>query len=424
MKLHQKLNQTLLSLVISATLFGTLIPTATAAPILTYSADKPNIVTKQNANSWLEIDAKAYGKNLETMRQHLNGKAQICAILKADAYGFGIDNLMPTIIQHQIPCIGIASNEEARIARKHGYQGRVMRVRTATTQEIHDALQYNIEETFGNYKQALAADAIARSAGKIINFHMSLNDGGMDRNGLDLSVDNLKQDALAMTKLRNLHIVGIMTHFPVEEKADVQKGLKTFKEHTDWLIKTAKLDRKKLTIHAANSFVSLNVPEGWFDMVRPGAILFGEPYYERPEYQYIMSFKSRVASVNFYPKGSTVGYDRTYTLTRDSYLANLPFGYSDGYRRAFTNKGHVLINGHKVPDVGKISMNTTMVDVTDYPDIKEGDEVVIFGKQGNAEITQTEIEDITGTLFTEIYANWGNSNPKFVNPEPVSAVVK
>lgn len=410
-----KLHQTLLSLAIATVMYHA--APAQAAPALTYAGDNPHIVNLANTNAWLEIDTEAYGHNIEAMRAHLGGKSQICAILKADAYGFGIDNLMPTVIAHQVPCIGIASNEEARIARKHGYKGRVMRVRTATNQEIEDGLKYNVEELFGTLKQAQTASDIARAAGVVINFHMALNDGGMDRNGLDLSVAKSKQDALAITKLKNLHIVGIMTHFPVEDKADVQKGLASFKQNTDWLIKTAKLDRKKLTIHAANSFVSLNVPEGWFDMVRPGAILFGEPYFERPDFNYIMSFKSRVASVNFYPKGSTVGYDRTYTLTRDSYLANLPFGYSDGYRRAFTNKGHVLINGHKVPVLGKISMNTTMVDVTDYPDIKAGDEVVIFGKQGSAEITQSEIEDITGTLFTEIYANWGNSNPKFVKAQ-------
>ena len=123
-----------------------------------------------------------------------------------------------------------------------------------------------------------------------------------------------------------------------------------------------------------------------------------------------------MSSVNNYLKGSTVGYDRTFTLTRDSRLANLPIGYSDGYRRAFTNKGHVLIRGHRVPVVGKISMNTTMVDVTDFPDIVAGDEVVLYGKQGGAEITQSEIEEISGALLADLYTVWGNSNPRVRKP--------
>ena len=111
-----------------------------------------------------------------------------------------------------------------------------------------------------------------------------------------------------------------------------------------------------------------------------------------------------------------MGYDRTYTLSRPSRLANLPVGYSDGYRRVFTNKGHVLIRGHKVPVLGKTSMNTTMVDVTDFPDIQAGDEAVLFGRQGNTEISQSEIEDINGALLADLYTVWGNSNPKLAKP--------
>ncbi len=388
-----------------------------AAPPLTVETQQPAKVTRDNTNAWLEIDAAAYGRNIETLQKHLRGKAQICAILKADAYGNSIDLLMPTVIQHKVPCIGIGSNEEARVARAHGYQGRVMRVRAASLGEIRDGLQYDTEELFGNLAQAQAADKLAQEAGKKLRFHLALNSAGMNRNGLDLSVPGGKDDAVTITKLPNLQIVGIMTHFPVEDKEDVKKGLKVFKKDSKWLIRAAKLDRKKLVLHTANSFVTLNVPEGWYDLVRPGGILYGEPVYERPEYEYIMSFKTRVASVNSYPKGSTVGYDRTFTLARDSRLANLPLGYSDGYRRVFTNKGHVLIRGHKVPVVGKVSMNTTMVDVTDFPDIRADDEVVIFGKQGAAEITQSEVEDINGALFADLYTVWGNSNPKLAKPK-------
>lgn len=389
---------------------------ALAAPALNVGSQQPAAVTRDNTNAWLEIDADAYGRNIEVLKKHLNGKAQICAILKADAYGNSIDLLMPAVIRHGVPCIGIGSNEEARVARAHGYQGRIMRVRAASLGEIRDGLQYDMEELFGNLTQAQAADKLAATAGKKLRFHLGLNSAGMNRNGLDLSTPNGKPDALAMTRLPNLQIVGIMTHFPVEDAAEVKKGLKVFEADSRWLIRAAKLDRNKLVLHTANSFVTLNVPEGWYDLVRPGGILYGEPVYERPEYEYIMAFKTRVASVNSYPKGSTVGYDRTFTLQRDSRLANLPFGYSDGYRRVFTNKGHVLIRGHKVPVVGKVSMNTTMVDVTDFPDIQADDEVVIFGKQGAAEITQSEVEEINDALFADLYTVWGNSNPKLPKP--------
>lgn len=401
-----------------AVVLSAIVSTSMAAPPLVFGSQQNSSISRETANAWLEIDTKAFGDNLTAMKAHLNGKAKICAILKADAYGNGIDLLMPTIIEHNIPCIGIASNDEARIARLHGYQGIVMRVRSGTPQEIEQGVQYGIQELFGNLNTAKVANDIAKRLGKTIDFHLSLNSGGMNRNGLEMGNAQGKADALTISRLSNLNLVGIMTHFPVEDADDVKKGLQVFREQSDWLIKTAKLDRNKLTLHAANSFVSLNVPEGWFDMVRPGGIIYGEPVYERPEYQYIMSFKTKVASVNFYPKGSTVGYDRTHTLERDSYLANLPMGYSDGYRRVFTNKGTVLIAGQRAKVVGKVSMNTTMVDVTDFYDqVKVGDEVVIFGKQGKEEITQAEVEEINDALLADLYTIWGNSNGKFVKSE-------
>ncbi len=387
-----------------------------AAPVLDATTQPAKQVTLKNANSWLEIDRQAFGENIRTLQNELQGRSQICAIMKADAYGNGINLLMPEIIANKVPCVGIASNEEARIVRAHGYKGRVMRVRTPSLEEVRDGLRYNMEELFGNPDEAAAAAQLARSAGKTLRYHLSLNSAGMDRNGLDVSTDAGKAAALGMFKLANMQLVGIMTHFPVEEEADVRKGLATFNQDAAWLIEHGKLDRSKITLHTANSFATLAVPEARLDMVRPGGLLYGDTIPSHTEYKKIMAFKSKVASVNSYLKGSTVGYDRTYTLTRDSRLANLPLGYSDGYRRVFTNKGHVLIRGHKVPVVGKVSMNTTMVDVTDYPDIQAGDEVVLYGKQGNAEITQSEVEDINGALLADLYTVWGNSNPRLPKP--------
>ncbi|MDU6100621.1 MAG: alanine racemase C-terminal domain-containing protein, partial [Acinetobacter sp.] len=124
----------------------------------------------------------------------------------------------------------------------------------------------------------------------------------------------------------------------------------------------------------------------------------------------------QIAAVNNYLKDSTVGYDQTYTLKRDSRLANLPVGYSDGYRRSFSNKAFVLINGQKAPVVGRVSMNTVMVDVTDIPESKAGDEVVLFGHQGNAEVKTSDLTSLTGHILTEAYIPWSNSNPQVIQP--------
>lgn len=266
----------------------------------------------------------------------------------------------------------------------------------------------------GGLEYAREAAAIAAKHGSNLKVHLALNAGGMSRNGLEMSSEQGRKDALAITHLADLELVGIMTHFAVEDKDDVRQGLKVFNEQTAWLIKTAGIDRGKITLHAANSFATLEVPESHLDMVRPGGALYGDTVPSYTEYKRVMQFKSYVASVNEYPKGNTVGYDRTFTLSRNSKLANIPAGYSDGYRRVFTNKGFVLIDGRRAPVVGKVSMNTLMVDVTDIPAASSGDEVALFGKQGGSEITQNEVEGINGALLADLYTVWGSSNPKIL----------
>ena len=384
-----------------------------AAPLLADQGEPAaKLARVPQANAWLEIDRQAFTDNIRTLQKELDGKSKICAVMKADAYGNSIDLLMPSILETNVECVGITSNAEAAIVRQHGYKGRIARLRAATTNEILDALPLNVEELFGNLEQAKSISAQMKSRNHTLKYHLALNAGGMDRNGLEMVTPKGKQQAVELSKLPNLKMVGIMTHYAVEDEKFVRDHLKIFLEQTDWLIKTAKLKREDLTLHTANSFTTLAVPEARLDMVRPGGVLYGDSIPSYTQYKKTMAFKTQVAVVNSYLKGTTVGYDETYTLKRDSRLANLPFGYSDGYRRVFSNKGYVLINGHKVPVVGKVSMNTTMVDVTDFPDIKAGDEVVLYGKQGNEEVKQADLEEYNGALLADLYTVWGNSNQR------------
>ncbi|WP_151709018.1 alanine racemase [Acinetobacter brisouii] len=382
-----------------------------AAPLLTTQLSAQQTIAPQ-ANAWVEINLQAFEQNIQTLQQQLHDKSQICAVMKADAYGHGIALLMPSIIKLNVPCVGITSNAEAAVVRQSGYTGRILRLRAATDHEIQNAASLHVEELLGNFEQAQRLSQWATQQNLTLAYHLTLNSGGMDRNGLDLQMPEAKKQALAMTKLPHLKLVGIMSHYAVEDQNYVREHLAIFNAQTNWLIHAAKLDRKQLTLHTANSFATLTVPESHLDMVRAGGVLYGDSIPERTEYKKIMSFKTQVAVVNHYAKGTTVGYDQTYTLKRDSYLANLPVGYSDGYRRAFSNKAYVLIRGHKVPVVGRTSMNTTMVDVTDFPDIRAEDEVILFGRQGNAEVKQSDLEEYNGALLADVYTIWGNSNPK------------
>ena len=236
----------------------------------------------------------------------------------------------------------------------------------------------------------------------------------MSRNGIDMRTEGGQQQALALAENRHLQIIGLMTHFPSEDSEELLRNIETFQHDAAWLFSRTALRREQVLLHAANSFAIQNVPQSHFDMVRVWGALYGYGGTPKPPFAHVASFKTRVAAVQAYPAGSTVSYDRTYTLQRDSLLANLPVGYSDGYRRAFSNKGSVLIRGQRAPVIGRVTMNTTMVDVTDIPGVRAEDEAVLFGRQGNAEITQAEIEAITGVILADQYTIWGNSNPKIL----------
>ena len=168
-----------------------------AAPPLT-TANSGSTVEAARSNAWLEIDKAALDHNLAELKRLVGSNTKVCAILKADAYGHGIANVMPSIIAQGIPCVGIASNEEARVARASGYKGVVARVRSATQQEIADGLQYDMQELVGNLELARQLSALAKREGKTLQIHLAINSAGISRNGVELASKQGRADALAM----------------------------------------------------------------------------------------------------------------------------------------------------------------------------------------------------------------------------------
>ncbi|MFH4509070.1 alanine racemase [Vibrio alginolyticus] len=404
-----RLNKTLLSLTIAAAIAAPVMQ-ATAAPLqISNTAAKAEQV--QGANAWLEINLGQFRDNIEQFKSHMDGKTKICAVMKADAYGNGIAGLMPTIIEQQIPCVAVASNAEAQTVRDSGFKGQLMRVRSADIGEIEAAIDLNVEELIGTAEQAKALSKLAEKAGKEIKAHLALNDGGMGRNGVDMTTEAGKKEALEIAQQAGVNIVGIMTHFPNYNADDVRQKLASFKDSSAWLIKEANLKRDNILLHVANSYTTLNVPEAQLDMVRPGGVLYGD-LPTNPEYPSIVSFKTRVASVHHLPKNSTVGYDSSYTTSKESLMANIPVGYSDGYPRKMGNTAEVLINGQRAKVAGVASMNTTMVDVTGIKDVEPGSEVVLFGSQQGKTISAAEMEKHAEVIFPELYTVWGSANPR------------
>lgn len=389
-------------------------PSSTVNPDLaSISPQSPHTQQLIVNNAWLEISQSALDFNTKKILTLLDNKSTLCAILKGDAYGHDLTLVTPVMIKNNVQCIGVASNQEIKTVREMGFSGRLMRVRSATLKEMQQAMTYDVEELIGNKIVAEQLDNIAELDGKNLRIHLALNSGGMSRNGLEVGTEKGLNDAKAIVNLKNLTVVGIMSHYPVENAAEIKVDLARFHQQAALVITTTELKREEIKLHVANTFATLAVPDSWLDMVRVGGVFYGDTI-ASTEYKRAMTFKSNIASLNRYPEGDTVGYDRTYTLKRDSILANIPVGYADGYRRVFSNAGHVLIHGQRLPVLGKTSMNTVMVDVTDLNKVDLGDEVVLFGNQGNAKIQAEEIEDLSGALFTEMSILWGAANKRIL----------
>ena len=364
------------------------------------------------SNSWLEVNLSQFRANIEQFETHLAKGTRICAVMKADAYGNGIYGLMPVIIEKKIPCIAIASNGEAKAVREAGFKGELVRVRSANLKEVKEGLGLDIEELVGSVDQIKEFEELSREQATPIKIHLALNDGGMGRNGLDMTTDEGQAHAIRIIESSNTEIVGIMTHFPNYDAGEVKQKLASFKTNTQWIFDNTTLERKDVILHVANSYAAVNVPESQLDMVRPGGVLYGD-LPTNPEYPSIVSFKTRIASLHNLPAKSTVGYDSTYTTDKDSVLANLPVGYSDGYPRKMGNRAQVLVNGQRAKVVGVTSMNTTMVDVSNIKGVLPGQEVTLFGPQKEEAISISEMEEHADVIFPELYTVWGNANPRY-----------
>ena len=402
---------------------------AAAAPILSATNFGLTLAQAQRRNGWIEVDAAAFEANIATLRQMV-APSRICAVMKADAYGNGIALLIPSVIKAGITDVAITSNDEARVARQLGYRGRLYRIRLAAPEEMEDAMGTGLVELIGNPEAAARLEALwlKRRPRFPRPVHLALNAGGMSRNGVELSTDYGKADARAMLALKGLRIAGAMTHYPSEEAPDILGQLARYKADLAWL-QGEGLKTEGFTRHTANTFATLTQADTRLDMVRVGGALYGDPgSVKTSAFIPVPTIKSRVAAVNHYPAGQTVAYDRTFRLERESFLANVPIGYSDGVRRGFShanrpefpaeskNRTEVLIRGRRVPVVGRVTMNTLMVDVSDHRDARLDDEVVLFGAQGGDRITQAEFEANSSAYAPEMLAVLGAALPNVLKP--------
>jgi alanine racemase len=240
-------------------------------------------------------------------------------------------------------------------------------------------------------------------------------DAGMGRQGV-LPVD-FSTAVQEIRQKKNLNLAGIMAHFPMADDPDSGSTARILAEFLA-VNRSFSHDFDGLCLHIANSGGIFSVSAAALDMVRPGISLYG--YGAAPvtqssssleqELQPAMSFVSRVIQVREVPAGAGLGYGHSFVTTRKTRLAVLPVGYEDGYSRSLSNQGRILIRGRRAPVVGRVSMNLTLVDITDVPGVQTGDEAVLLGHQGRESISADEIAAWMGTISYEVLCLFGHCN--------------
>ena len=360
--------------------------------------------------SWCEIHLDRISRNLELTRGLVPAGRKLCAVLKADAYGHGIAQVVPLMLAQGITCIGITSNSEAYAVREAGFEDTLIRLRAATPDEIDHGLGARIEEQVGSLAAAEKLKALA-DAGYTVRAHLALNALGMSRDGLEIATEAGWATCQLILTLLAKNIVGICTHFPCNTPRNLRASADLFQEQVAMIIANSALERSDILVHAGSSLTLVSDEPVATDMYRCGAILYG---ILKPElgFQSTMDLKARVVSVGDYPKGATVGYDQAYRLDTDRRLACLSIGYANGFRRDPDPCAAVMLGDCLAPVLGKVSMNTLVVDVTDVDGVQAGDEAFVFGGIADTKASLARTEQQFGTIMADLYADWGRRNAR------------
>jgi alanine racemase len=339
--------------------------------------------------------------------------AAIMAMVKADAYGHGMVECARVFADCGAASLGVAEVVEGVQLRKAGIPQPIF-ILAGLLPDFFDALfEYDLTPVLvdGELVTPLAEKAILQK--KRIDVHLKV-DAGMGRQGCLLP--DVAEIVSKITGKEYLHLAGIMAHFPMADDPDSGNSEQILAE---FLTMTAELGldtKADCSLHIANSGGIFSVAGAGLDMIRPGIALYGYRADRTGgetavgQLQPAMSFISQVIQVRAVPVGTGLGYGHIFTTKKATRLAVLPVGYEDGYLRALSNKAEALLHGRRAPVVGRISMNLTLVDVTEIDNVKPGDEVVLLGRQGSENINADEMADWMETISYEVLCLLGHCN--------------
>lgn len=362
-----------------------------------------------------EVDLDAIAHNIKEIRKNIPNESELMAVVKADGYGHGVFGICDTLVENHVDRLAVAIIDEGIHLRKMGIELPILILGYTPEVYSEQIVEYNLIQTIFTYSMAESLSKAACKLNKKVKVHVKI-DTGMGRIGFLCTEESL-WEIEKIYRLPNLEIEGIFTHF---SKADEQDKEYTFDQLNKFNTFVKALEDKEIYIpvrHAANSAAIIDLPETHFNLVRAGIILYGlypseQVDNSKMDLSPVMTLKTHTIFIKEVEEGTYVSYGGVYKTPCKKKIATIPVGYGDGYSRLLSSKGGVLVNNEFAPIIGRICMDQFMVDVTHIKDIAVGDEVVLFGRQGDKQITVEDIASLIGTINYEIICMIGKRIPR------------
>jgi alanine racemase len=366
---------------------------------------------------WAEVDLNAIANNARELRRRTRPQAKLMAIVKANGYGHGAAEVGRTALANGAEWLGVARLPEAVALREAGLAAPILVFGYTPPADAARLIDYDLRQSVYSLDAARAYSAVAEARGRRIRVHLKV-DTGMGRLGmvpaapggqnLGHAVDGgFIREASDLARLPGLEMEGIFTHFAASDSADRSYARRQLALFID-VVSALRANGIEFELrHAANSAAVIAMPESHLDLVRPGIALYGLRPSAEVDLSGIflkpaMTLKTRIVHLKPVPAGTCISYGMTYRTPHPTVIATVPAGYADGYRRQFSSNGEMIVHGHRVPVIGRVCMDLTMLDVGAVPEVRVEDEVVIFGRQGAEFISADDLAHALGTINYEI----------------------
>lgn len=364
--------------------------------------------------TWAEIDLTAVRNNFRRIKEVIKPGTGIMAVVKANAYGHGMLQVSQVCLEEKADYLAVATLDEALELREAGIAVPILVLGHIPDEFAAVVIENEIRPTVYETGFAQKLSGTASKVGRKANIHVKI-DTGMGRIGFAPGADTL-DEIEAIASLPGIKLEGIFTHFA---EADGHSPEFTLQQLNQFKSLIDDLEKRHIVIpvkHCANSAAIFRYPEAHFNMVRAGIVLYGlhpSPLMKGEDLRITpaMTLKSRISMVKTLEAGQGVSYGRTHICSRKTRIATVPIGYADGYRRGFSNRAWAMINGHKAPLLGVVCMDQCMFDISGREDIREGDEVILFGKDADG-ITADNLAVLTDTINYEIVCALSSRVPR------------